>query len=631
MFRIKWLQPSVLYFLLSIIVLSSLLYIERVFFAEKDKTAVIVIAPDNDSTLENTVSSFQQTVNISNHLQLILDDMIASAKTLDRIYTRKDYQALDEDEKVLLASLLSKDLYVKHQYEQVKTLLDTVTFKNRVLHDVQFLYAYSLSKTNLRDEAIQQYRLLSTQNQRSQSTFLNLGLLLQKSGQCDQAIPIFTRAISISSGNKKAKALSGSAKCHYRTGLFKESVHLFTKSIEYRPNSAKTWIMLANAMAAANHPLPRIINTFDKGIALDKQNYKSYLQKARFLLANYDYPGVIETLDAASKISGNAQLFELKTWAYLELGKRNLARKELKKMEKKISSKRLKQKSELILLYLNKKYSDLIEKLKKRKRLSDDMIYLKGLTYRRLSFYKSAFKTFKELEDKLDFSWRVRVQQARMTRSRKDYSQAIEQFEQLLKHNERAAFLWFEAALVHERQSAPLQGLNKIEIAIKLSPKKLTYQLVKARLLDQSGKIDVAIETLETLLAVKTRYVRALKLLAEILTKTDDFERLIGIYQQLLAINPGDYDSMLTLARTFKKSKNPAMARTTLQTLLSEKSEHLQARYLLAEVLYADAMYSQSLLELNKLLKLDASHSEAQLLRKKILLKTGKNNEATHS
>lgn len=631
MLRIKWLQPSVLYFLLGLIILSSLLYVERIFFAEKELTSIIVIAPDSDNTLENTTPAFQPAVTLSNHLQAILDDMIASARELEKIYTSKDYQALDDDEKVLLTSQLSKDLYVKHQYEQVKKLLEPVTFEHRVLHDVQFLYAYSLSKTDQKDEAIEQYRLLSTQNQRSQSTYLNLGLLLQKSGQCEQAIPVFTRAISISSGNKKAKAFSGNAKCHFQTGLFNESVHLYKKSIEYRPNSAKTWIMLANAMAAAGQPFAQIINTFDKGIALDKQHFKSYIQKARFLLANYDYPGVIQTLDAASKISGNAQLFELTTWAYLELGKRNLARKALKRMEKNISSKRLKEKSELIQLYLNKKYEDLLEKLKKRKRLSDDMVYLKGLTYRRLGFYKSAFKTFEKIENKPDFNWRVRIQQARMTRSRKQYSQAIEQFEQLLKHNDQAAFLWFETALIHERQSESQQGLNKIETAIHLSPEKMSYQLVKIRLLDQIGNTQLAIENLDTLLAVKPRYGRALKLLADILQKTADLDRLIETYQQLLAINPGDYDAMLSLAETFIKSNNQSMARSTLQTLLNEKSEHLRARYLLAENYYADAMYTQSLQELDKLLKLDASHSEAQLLRKKILLKNGKNNEATHS
>lgn len=631
MFRIKWLQPSILYFLLGLITLGSLLYVERIFFAKKDITPVIVIAEDADNTLENTMSAWQQTITLSDKLQTILDDMITSANELDKVYARNDYQALGNDEKVLLTSQLSKDLYVKHQYEQVKNLLEPVAFEHRVLHDVQFPFAYSLSKTGHIKEAIEQYRLLSTQNQRSQSTHLNLGLLLLKSGQCDQAITVFNKAIAISSGQKKAKALSGNAKCHYQTGLFNESVQLYKKSIEYRPDSANTWIMLANAMAAAGQPLDQIINTYDKGMALDKQNYKPYIHKARFQLAHYDYQGVINTLDSASKISGNAQIFELTTWAYLELGKRNLARKALKKMEKKVNSKRLKEKSELLHLYLNKKYSDLIDKLKKRKTLSDDMTYLKGLTYRRRGFYKSAFQTFKAIENMRDYSWRVRIQKARMTRSRKNYPQAMQQFEQLLKHNDRAAFLWFEAALIHESQSENQEGLHKIETAIKLSPDKLPYQLARARLLDQSGNKDAAIENIEALLAVKPRYVRALKLLAQILTKTDDLNRLIKTYQQLLAINPGDYDAMLALAESFNKADNSSMARTTLQTLLSEKSEHLRARYLLAENYFAEAMYEQSLLELNKLLKLDASHSEAQILRKKILLKYEENNEATHS
>ncbi len=389
--------------------------------------------------------------------------------------------------------------------------------------------------------------------------------------------------------------------------------------------------MLSDAMAAAGYPLAEIIDSYNKGIALDRRNYNAYMQKARFLLANFAYPEVIETLDAAAKISSNAQLFELKAWAYLEMGKRNLARKSLKKMVKQVISKSLIEKSVLIQLYIDKKYSGLIERLKKHKSLSDDMTYLKGLTYRRLGFFKSAFKTFRNLEDNTDFNWRVRIQQARMIRSRKQYAQAMDQFEQLLRHNDRAAFLWFEASLVHESQSQSIEGLKKIHTAISLSPDKLTYQLVGARLLEQSGNYREAIQNLRAILEIKPRYVRALKQLAGILTKTGDLERLTETYQTLLVINPGDYDAMLDLAVIYASADNISRARDTLQTLLAEKPDHLQARYLLAEIFYTDAMYSESLLQLTKLLKLDASHTEAKLLREKILSNKGEDSEALHS
>ncbi len=631
MFRIKWLQPSILYFLLGLVTLFSLLYVERVFLAQKDTSSVIVIDLDTDTTLENSPPALQQVATLSDKLRVMLDDMTASVKELDKFYTQPDYQALNEDEKLLLTSLLSQHLYEKRQYQLVIDILTPVEFEKRVLHDVQFLYAYSLSRTDQRQEAIKQYRLLSTKDQRSQSTHLNLGLLLQKTGQCADAMPVFNKAISISSGIKKAKAFSGNAKCHYQSGLFNESVELFKKSIEYRPNSAKIWIKLANSMAAAGHPLADIIDTYDKGIALDDRNYKAYLQKARFLLANFLYPEVIQTLDEAAKDSSNAELLELQIWAYLEQGRRNLARKALKKIDKKVRSKALKEKTVLIRLYLDKKYSSLINKLKKRKSLSDDLLYLKGLTYRRLGFYKSAFATFKDLEDKAEFGWRVSIQKARMTRSRKQYPEAIAQFERLLAHNDRAAFLWFEAALVHENLAQYPEGLQKIETAINLSPKKPPYHLAKARLLEHSGNTQAAIENLEALLATKPRYARALRLLAEISTKTEDLDRLIEIYQQLLAINSSDYEAMLNLAVTFARAQDTSMARSTLQTLLSEKSDHLEARYLLAQNFYADGLYPQSLQELDKLLKLDASHIEANLLREKLLIMNDEKNEDKHS
>ena len=77
-------------------------------------------------------------------------------------------------------------------------------------------------------------------------------ILLKKLNRCDAAIPVFTQSISISSGRKKAKGLSGLASCHYGLKHYEDAVKYYRKSIEYRPNSAQTWIALAKSLSATN-------------------------------------------------------------------------------------------------------------------------------------------------------------------------------------------------------------------------------------------------------------------------------------------------------------------------------------------------------------------------------------------
>ncbi|MFC1602846.1 tetratricopeptide repeat protein, partial [Pseudomonadota bacterium] len=302
----------------------------------------------------------------------------------------------------------------------------------------------------------------------------------------------------------------------------------------------------------------------------------------------------------------------------LEQGKRTLARKQLTYINSRTASEKLKKKVALMRLYIDKEYKPLTDELNNKKQLSDEQRYLKGISQRKQHYFSSAFKTFEQISSSTQFSWRIQIQKARMTRSRQEYAAAIKQYNALLNHNKGAAFLWFEAALTHEKLLQFTAGIDSVKQAIQLQPTNRVYRLTHARLLDQSGQTKPAIEALTLVLDSNPKYARALRLMGEFFTKTNDRVQLIQIYKRLLAINPDDPDTLYKFAQAMESQGDLPTAQALLSNLLELKSNHIEARYLLAQSYYKNGQLSDSLSEIGNLLRLNANHAPAKSLKNTI-------------
>ena len=620
MFRHNLSQTGIPYLIFALLLVGTIILVENNFSSQIDDIPAIEIVSNSDESFED--ASLISTPNfIKPKISILIQELINSKVSFTDIKSQPHVQALSKDEHIDLYQGLAQEFYNRNNYNNVIKSLQSFTFNQRLEYKTQFIYAYSLSKSSDWQAAIKQYQLMIEGGTQSQAATLNLGLLLKKGQLCEQAIPIFTKSVAISSGTKKAKALSGLAHCHFSLSNFDDAITYYKKSIEYRPNSAHVWLMLAKSLAAKADNYQQALDTFKKAIALNAQDYKSYLHTAKFQLSNYDYAGALATLKEAQPLSNNLDIYELMAWAYIEQGKRSLARKNLLYTSKHTTSKRQKRRADFMLLYVDKEYQQLLSQLKKRKKLSDDMLYLKAITYRKVYYYTSAFKVLDKIQNKQSLNARSQIQKARMTRSRKQYDNALKLYETLLSNNDNTAFLWFEAALTHESNQQLKQAHTKISQAIKLQPDNTIYKLTQARHLVLLEKEEEALNVLESVLKHEPNNVRALKQLAKLFSSEGNYNELITIYNKLLSINSSDYTTLLELSKSLIIIKKDAAAIKFLIQLLEEQSTNLEARYLLAQSYYNLNKFTEGLNELENLLKLDQNNHQAITLKNIIISK----------
>ncbi|MDX2503504.1 MAG: tetratricopeptide repeat protein [Gammaproteobacteria bacterium] len=610
---------SVLHLFVAIVFFSALVIIEKYYLSRDLESTVISIVPDEDSMLE--VMTESSMIRVSENLSLFLEKFTAEKVMLSEMHNLSEFKLLTDSDTPVMWLKLAEIFYALHDYAQVVTILEKLDEKQRIRLDALFMYAYSLSKAVSKDRAIDQYRLLLIQKSNAQAATFNLALLLKKKKRYDEAIAVFTKAVEISSGKKKAKAYAGLATSYYNQRDFKQATEFFRKSLDYRPGVASIWIQLAKSMAASDEKYPAVLNSFDKGIALNPDDFKAYLLKAEYQIQNLAYTEAIATLDNALIISDDPRMHELLAWSHIELGSRAKARKSLNRTQKHSLSAKFRKRVEFLMLYLDKEYQKLAAQLQKPAKSSKDLLYLQGLTYRKMGYFKSAFKTFGQLDNIRKYQWRVKTQTVRMLRSRKQYVDALEQFETLLAHNQNAAFLWFEASLTHEALTQFKPGLEKINQAIALRPDKKAYHLARARLLRLAGRQKEAIAGLEALLRTYPKYLRAMHLTAGILSEGKDTVKLIEIYNRILALDPDDYEIQYQLAFAYTSSGINDEARRVLLKLLSEQSHNIKARFLLAKNYENAGLFNQSIDEINRVLKLASGHAEAIGLKNKLMEK----------
>ncbi|HIL41878.1 MAG TPA: tetratricopeptide repeat protein [Gammaproteobacteria bacterium] len=610
--------------MLALLLVSAIMYFEQALQAKGNEIQPISIILNNDENIDDAIKKTDiQTDDNSDQISELINKLIASKDVFSTIANNQSISHLTQQEKISLYLRLANTLYRTHKHIAVINVLSQVPLETRLKKEVQLMYALSLTKTAAYELAITQYQLLAKQKPNLQAANFNQAILLKKLRRCTEAIPLFEHTISISSGETKAKAFSGLAKCYLKVKQFEQSVKYFKKSIEYRPDSAITWSFLANAYASFDE-FNNALSAYNKSIALQRQNYKLFVYKARFQLIHYDFTGAISTLKIAKSLSNNLEIIELLAWAYIEEGDRSPAIKQLSYLIKHSPSKKQKQRASLLRSYAEKHYDKLLSELSAKKKPRNDMLYLKSLGHRKSGQFKSAFKVLKQLTKNRDYRWRSLIQQARMTRSRQQYSDAIEKYDRLLEHNSLATSLWFETALSHEKQGQHEQGLIKINRAIALEPKNNTYMLAKARLLKLSGDIKGAINLVETLVSHKANYIRGLRLLSDFLSETEDITRLIEVYQVILTLEPDDYTTMYSLGRSLVKTGEHEASQTILKKALEVKPDYIDARLLLVQSLYLSNQFSASLDVIDSLLKLGHTDTKLLTLKNTIISKINK-------
>ncbi len=213
-------------------------------------------------------------------------------------------------------------------YAQVAELLSQIDQAGRIALKQQFQYAIALSKTNKLEQVEAAYRALLVAEPNHQAAAINLGLLYNKQDRYPEAIPQLKKAISISSGRKKAKAMSALATAYRKTQQLEKAEEYFQSAIEYRPNHPATWLKLALIQSDLNRPYQQVVMSFERAIALQPDYAKALRHLGSYQLQKLNFDAAISTLSQALRLSNNnEELHQLLAWAYIEAGQQIEAEK----------------------------------------------------------------------------------------------------------------------------------------------------------------------------------------------------------------------------------------------------------------------------------------------------------------
>jgi len=622
-FRQRLFETALPYTLLVTILFGAILFFEYQLKEKAMSVELIKIIPNTDDKYEELFLDSRELEHTDKLVIKLLDEVSSNSLIVGELLNDGRVSNLNELAKVNLIGKIAKTLFTRKEFEDVQSILSNLTLEQRLAQNVQFIYAFSLSKTEKVELAIEAYFAFTLAQPNSSVGFLNLGLLLKKTRRYQESLEAFTQAIGISSGRIKAKAFSGAASIEMTQSHFSEAVELYHKSIQYRPDNSHTWFLLAKSQIANELKYELILDSFNRAISLSPKDFRLHFSKAKAQIQYCDFENAIQSLRVANKLSVNTEEVQyLMAWANLELGKRSNLKKQLTLIEQQQVKKTSKKLLKGMNLYANRKYKELISEFEKTK--DNEALYLKALGYRKARLYKKAMPIFINLLKDDEFSLRVKIQVARIQRARKEYGAASNSYQVVSGKNSLAAFIWFEYALAYEGDKQDSKALDAIEKAIFISSKNKTYQLAKARYLTKLDRDNDANELLEGVLSDHPNYMRALLLAATIKEKIGLNGDAIKLYGRILKINPVDKSALNKLANILINTKDYQQATGLLKGRILEQYDNTEARYLLAFSYYSMGELESSLVEIVKILSLNKEHQEAILLKEKIVLQRPK-------
>ncbi|MBV1951757.1 MAG: tetratricopeptide repeat protein [Cycloclasticus sp.] len=619
MSRIRFFQTGLPYLIIACLLMGLIIFAE-IFLKSAAPTPITVsIKGSVDSGIEpahsNILSSDRHSKLVNRLLQSIESDKLPIKSTLGN----KPFSTLTADTYANIITNTASKLLKKSDYKNAEQLLSSLSPEQRIKQGVQFSFAFTLSKLGNSPAAIAQYELYTAHKPNAFSAIFNRALLLKRLGTCEAAILAFKEAAKKSSGYKKSRALAGLASCEYQLSRYEESVKNYKKSIEYQPNNAQTWLQLGKALSASNAPYIDINDAFKKAVSLNPKDPLLLTARATSQLQHYSYSSIIKSFKGLRLQGIELKRHRLLAWAYLEQGKRNNAKKHLLFLNQHEVSPSKKQLAVLLALFANKQYKELILRATKASNKSEELQYLKALAYRKSGRYKKSLPLFESLLNSQTYHWRARIQIARIKRSRKQYNQAVNDYQLLAQHNNTTAFLPFELALTYEHLDQGSNALKAINLALDIDSGNKTYLLTKARALYLLKRPKQALMVTDKLLMDHPDYVRGLDLKATLQVATNNPGGAIQTYGDVLTLQPSDIKTLRQVSRVLIKQSQYTLAQRYLARIIELQANDIEARYWLAFSYYQNKLPTQALNETNNILKLDQHHQLTNELKNTII------------
>ena len=484
--------------------------------------------------------------------------------------------------------------------------------------DSLFLRARTQSDLGHPELAAEMYTMVLARSPNHQKATYNLGVLSRRAGEFGRAEALLTRAVAISSGRIKSKALHQLGLVHGAMERWDTAAQYLRDAAGLRPEVARLWLDLGNAELKQGR-LDEAQGAYGQALSLDKRLADAHVAMGVLQDQRGNHTSALSHLTRAVKLdSGNPANRKALARHYLARGDTAQARATFEWLSRNADRDADRAYANSMLALLGRDAARMLAELKRADALQpggyDDAMEQAANVLYELKQYESAralldlllnrpapsadvllaaartasrLERWSDAEALLRRSLKARpasseawFQLGRVLSERGELQGAIEAYRASLARNPDARNARLNLAVLHARSGNSREALLLYGQLLKAHPRYTPALLNRARLHEREGRIAEAVTDLEVAMHVAPADSGIREQLARLLLRRGEMDRARALLSDAVAETPGDPQVRLLLAETELRAgrRTDAIAELNRAAALAGDDTRLWAR-----------------------------------------------------
>ncbi len=484
--------------------------------------------------------------------------------------------------------------------------------------DSLFLRGRTQSDLGHPELAIEMYATVLERSPNHQKATYNLGVLARRAGDFGRAEELLTKAVAISSGRIKSKALHQLGLTHGAMKRWDKAAQCLRDAAGLRPDVARLWLDLGTAELKQGR-FDEAYAAYEQTLALDRRFADAHVAMGLLQDQRGNHTSALSHLTRAVKLdSGNPANRKALAGHYLARGDAAQARLAFEWLSRNadgdadrayansmlglLSRDTARLLAELVradtlqpgdyvdgveqaadLLYELKQYESaraLLEMLLNRPAPSADVLLAAARTAARLGQWSDAENLLRRSLKARPGSSEAWFQLGRVLSERGKLPGAIDAYRASLARNPDARNARLNLAVLHARNGNSREALLLYGQLLKAHPRYTPARLPRARLHEREGRIAEAVADLEVAMRAAPADSGVREQLARLLLQRGEMDRARALLSDAVAETPGDPQVRLLLAETELRAgrRSDAIAELNRAAALAGDDTRLWAR-----------------------------------------------------
>lgn len=453
--------------------------------------------------------------------------------------------------------------------------------------DTKFMRARNQSDLGHPELAVQMYEAVLAQAPNHQKATYNLGVLARRAGDLKRAEILLTRAVTISSGRVKSKALHQLGLTHGAAGRWDQSVQYLNEAVSLRPDMARFWLDLGEAELKRGR-LDEAEIAIGKSLLLNKRFADAHAAMGLLQQQRGNQTRALLHLVRAVKLDGDNPAYR-KALArhYFAMGDLARAREAFGWLSQNGGDEADRAFAQSMLALLDHDTRRMLAELKRANALHpggyDEAVEQAAIALHEKKQYEDARALLDILLARPAPTPEVQLAAARTASRLGQWTDAETLLRNSLKSRPESSEAWFQLGRVLSERGDLPGAINAYRWSLARNPDARNTRLNLAVLYARSGNEREALALYEQLLKEHPRYTPALVNRARLHERAGRDSAALADLELAMRLSPGDPEVRERLAQLLLRQGKNDRARELLSDAVAESPADPEVRLLLAD------------------------------------------------